>query len=90
MDGKNPHEAYSGKKPSLANFKVFRIECFVNIRNDEQTMLESESCKCIFLGYDMELKGYQIYDPQARKVLLSQDLVFQEESHQMEVEWPSP
>jgi len=76
MDGKTPHEAYSGKKPSLAKFKVFRIECFVNIRNDEQTTLELKSCKCIFLGYDMEFKGYQIYIPWTRKALLSRDVVF--------------
>jgi len=29
MDGKNPHEAYSKKKYSVAHIKVFGIECFV-------------------------------------------------------------
>ena len=60
------------------------------IPDAERTKLEPKSRKCIFLGYDMESKGYRLYDPQARKVLLSRDVVFQEEPRRMEVERPSP
>ena len=90
MDGKTPHEAYSGKKPSVAHLKVFGSECFMHIPDEERTKLEPKSCKCIFLGYDMESKAYRLYDPEARKVWLSRDMVFQEQLRRMEDEWPSP
>jgi len=55
---KTPYEAYNGKKPSVAHFKVFRSECFMHIQDEDRTKLELNSRKCIFLVYDMELKGY--------------------------------
>ena len=90
VDGKTPQEAYSGKKPSVAHLEVFGSECFMHIPDEERTKLEPKSRKCIFLGYDMESKAYWLYDPKARKVRLSWDVVFQEKPRQMEDELPSP
>lgn len=89
VEGKTPQEAYSGKKPSVSHLKVFESECCMHIR-DERTKLALKSRKCIFLGYDMESKLYRIYDPEARKVLLIQDVLFQEQLQQMEDKRPSP
>jgi hypothetical protein len=79
VDGKTQQEAYSGKKPSVAHFKVFGCECYMHVPDEDHTKLELKSRKCIFLGYDMESKAYRLYDPQARKVQLSRYVVFLEE-----------
>jgi len=39
-EGKTPKEAYNGKKPSVAHFKVFGIECFMHIQDEERTKVE--------------------------------------------------
>jgi hypothetical protein len=62
----------------------------MHIPDEERTKLEPKSRKCIFLGYDMESKAYRLYDPEARKVRLSRDVVFQEQPRRMEDERPSP
>ena len=31
VEGKTPHEAYNGKKPSISHLKVFGSECFMHI-----------------------------------------------------------
>ena len=85
-----PQQAYSGKKPSVAHFKVFGSECFMHVPDAERRKLDPKSRKCIFLGYDMESKAYRLYDPEAKKVQLSRDVCFQEDSQQVEEETPSP
>ena len=85
-----PQKAYSGKNPSIAHFIVFGCKLYMHVSNEDRTKLELKSKKCIFLGYNMESKAYRLYDPKARKVELSEDMVFQEEPRRMEDERPSP
>ena len=68
VDGKTPQQAYNGKKPSVAHLNVIGSECFMHILDEELTKLQPKSCKCIFLGYDMESKAYRLYDPERRKL----------------------
>jgi len=42
----------------MAKFKLFESDFFLHIPDEEQTKLEPKSHRCIFLGYNMELKGY--------------------------------
>ena len=57
VDGKTPQEAYSGKKPSVAHFKVFGSECFMHIPDEECTKLEPKSRKMYLLGLRHGVKG---------------------------------
>ncbi|BBH06928.1 multidrug resistance-associated protein 9 [Prunus dulcis] len=42
--------------------------------------LEENSHKCIFVGYGLCEKGYRLYDPKTRKIILSRDVYFDEEA----------
>jgi len=57
------HKSYNSKKPLVTHFKVFVSECFNHVPNLACKKLEPKIYRCIFLGYDMELKGYQLYVP---------------------------
>ena len=47
---------------------------------DERSKMDPKSVKCIFLGYgDAGEMGYRLWDPQARKVIRSHDVVFHED-----------
>lgn len=79
--GMTPHEAYSGKKPSVAHFRVFGSECYAHIPDSDRKKLDSKNRVCIFLGYSDESKAYKIYDKEAKKTLINRDVVFVEEPH---------
>lgn len=78
LKNKTPEEAWSGKKPSVAHFKIFGCVCHRHIPDAMRTKLESKSASGVFLGIGDETKGYRIYDPIANKIVLSRDVVFEE------------
>ena len=83
LQGKTPQEAYSGKKPSVLHFRTFGCTCYAHVPDVSRKKLDAKSKKCIFLGYSEESKAYRLYDPEARKILTSRDVVFDEERPQL-------
>ena len=79
LQGKAHQEAYSGKKPSMLHFRTFGCTCYAHVPDVSRKKLDAKSKKCIFLGYSEESKAHRLYDPEARKILASRDVVFDEE-----------
>ncbi|KAL4323155.1 hypothetical protein GQ457_11G027600 [Hibiscus cannabinus] len=52
----------------------------------EISKLDPKSRKCKFLGYTDGVKGYRLWDPTARKVIISRDVIFVEDKLQREEE----
>ena len=73
-----PFEAYTGRKPGIAHLKIFGSPCHVLIPSALRHKLEENSHKCIFVGYGLCEKGYRLFDPSTRKVILSRDVQFDE------------
>ncbi|CAL9023657.1 unnamed protein product [Prunus brigantina] len=71
-------EAYTGRKPGIAHLKIFGSPCHVLIPSALRHKLEENSHKCIFVGYGLCEKGYRLFDPSTRKVILSRDVQFDE------------
>lgn len=42
--------------------------------------LDNSSVKCIFVGYRVEYKGYRLYDPLTENLLVSRDIIFDEQN----------
>ncbi|BBH04991.1 transposable element gene [Prunus dulcis] len=78
LGDKTPFEAYSGRKPGLAHLKIFGCVCYVHISTKVRQKLDAKSTKGIFVGYAICEKGYRVYDPATKKILLSRDVVFDE------------
>jgi hypothetical protein len=78
--GRTPKEAWHGsrKKPSLKHFRVFRCLAFVHIPQEKWKKLDYRATPGIFLGYSISTKQYFLYDPLARILHLSRDVVFRE------------
>ncbi|KAI5332050.1 hypothetical protein L3X38_022178 [Prunus dulcis] len=78
LGDKTPFEALSERKPGLAHLKIFGCVCYVHISTEVRQKLDAKSTKGIFVGYAICEKGYRVYDPATKKILLSRDVVFDE------------
>ena len=47
-----------------------------------RTKLDDKVVKCIFVGYSSECKGYCLFHPQTKKILVNQDVMFVEDAIQ--------
>ena len=79
VSGMTPQEAWTGEKPSVDHLRVFGCQSYAYIPKDERKKLDSKSKKCVLLGYGSTSKGYRLYDPAKKKVILSRDVIFNEQ-----------
>jgi len=73
-----PDEAWSGIKPSIEHFLVFGCLAHVHVPDAKRTKLEEKSIACVLLGVSEESKAYRLYNPIAKKIITSRDVVFEE------------
>lgn len=78
VDGMTPFEAWHGKKPAVHHLRTFG--CIVYVRNTTPHLkkLEDRGRKMIFIGYERGSKAYRAYDPIAKRVHVTRDVVFDE------------
>ena len=76
LDNITPFEAYSGRKPCIAHLRIFGALCYGHVPKELKHKLESKSVKGIFVGYATYEKGYRVFDPVTKKLILSIDIVF--------------
>jgi hypothetical protein len=63
LDDTNPHEVWSGKKPSLQHLRVFGCDAYVHVPKENRSKLDNKVEKCIFIGYKDGVKGYKLWNP---------------------------
>ena len=80
LDGRLPEEVWSGRIVGLGHLRVFGCTAYVHIGAGERSKLDARSCKMVFLGYSRGVKGYRLWDPLEKKVIISRDVTFDEES----------
>lgn len=72
---------WSGVKPNVEHFRVFGCVCHVHVPAVKRTKLDEKSHKCVLLGLSNESKGYRLYDPVTKKIIVSRDVKFEENEH---------
>lgn len=73
-----PQQAWSGIKPNVEHFRVWGCICHVHIPDKKRGKLDDKSTVCIMFGFLEESKGYMLYDPKSKRVIVSRDVVFEE------------
>ena len=76
---KTPKEAWSGIKLSVDHFRVFGCLSYVHVPDIKRTKLDGNSLKCVLLGVSEESKAYRLYDPLSNKIVISRDIIFNED-----------
>ncbi|KAL5836714.1 hypothetical protein ACOSQ3_013883 [Xanthoceras sorbifolium] len=78
-----PEEAWSGNRPAIDHFRIFGCIAFAHILDEKRKKLDDKGEKCIFLGVSKQSKAYKLYNPKTKKIVISRDVVFDEEKF-----WP--
>jgi hypothetical protein len=76
--GLTPDEQFYSVKPDLSQLRIFGCLAHVHIRKDLRNKLEPRSETRIYLGTDEESKGYRIFIPSSKKVIITKDVIFDE------------
>ena len=72
-----PYEAWHGRKPSIGHLRVFGCLAYALVPVQQHRKLDDKAMKCIFVGYNSEIKGYKLYHPQSKRILISWDVVYE-------------
>ena len=79
VKGMTPEEAWSGVKPNVDYFRVFGCIGHVHVPDNKRKKLDDKSFQCVLLGVSEESKTYRLYDPVSKKIVVSRDVVFEED-----------
>lgn len=71
-----PYENFYNKKQDFTDFHEFGSAVYIKIPDVNRRKLDLKAIKCIYLGHDINAKGYRIYDPESRTVKISRDVIF--------------
>ncbi|XP_044478092.1 uncharacterized protein LOC123205234 [Mangifera indica] len=65
-----PYEAWWNRKPNVSALKIFGCIAYAMLTINDRTKMDKKSEKCIFVGYSDETKGYRLYNPITKKLII--------------------
>jgi 2-hydroxychromene-2-carboxylate isomerase len=78
LEEKTQYEMWYKKKPNLAHIRIFGSTVFAHVSKDERAKFDPTGRKCVLVGYCETQKAFRLWDPSARKVQISRDVLFDE------------
>ncbi|KAI5116502.1 hypothetical protein M0805_000604 [Coniferiporia weirii] len=76
-----PFEMWHKKRPDVSHFRVFGCTAYVHIKSDQRKQLQSHTMKCVFIGYPADFKGWKFWNPDTKRTIVSNSVVFDECYH---------
>ncbi|UYV60351.1 hypothetical protein LAZ67_1000907 [Cordylochernes scorpioides] len=77
LGNSTPYEIWYKRKPSILHLKNFGCNAYVHTPKDNRKKLDKNSTRTFFVGYTETNKNYRMWDPIARKIIISRDLIHQ-------------
>ena len=77
---KTPDEVFSSKKPEFSHLRILCFPVYIHIPKEKRTKLYASRKKGIFVGYSESSKAYRIYFPGFKKINISKDVTFDEDT----------
>jgi len=74
-------EAWSEVKPSINHFWVFCCIAHVHVPEERRIKLDNTNIICVLLGVSEESKGYRLFDPVAKRIVVSGDVILKKKSN---------
>ncbi|KAK1646352.1 hypothetical protein QYE76_064157 [Lolium multiflorum] len=79
MVGGTPYEAWYGRKPSVDHLRTFGCVAHVKTVSSHKRKLADRSTPMIMTGYEEGSKAYRLCNPSTNKVVVTCDVVFEED-----------
>lgn len=79
LSDQTPYEAFKGRKPSVKHLKFFVCLGYVKTEAPHLSKLDDRSRTLVHLGTEPGSKAYRMFDPATRKIIVSRDVIFDEE-----------
>lgn len=90
INGKTPIEVWIGKHAGdYENLRIFGCDAYFHVT---ESKLDARAKKAIFVGFNTGVKGYRLWCPELKKLVLSKDVTFNEmnllkvKNHDVDVE----
>ena len=80
IENKTPKEVFSNKKLEVIHLRIFSCHVYIHIPKEKRTKLYPSGKKGIFVGYSKSSKDYRIYFLGFKKINISMDVTFDEDS----------
>ena len=80
LKNKTLEELFSRKKLEVGYLIIFGCPAYIHIPKEKKTKLDSSRKKGIFVGYSEISKAYTIYFPVFKKINISRDVTFDEDT----------
>lgn len=74
-----PYEALKGRKPNVDHMRVFGCLAYAKVDSHLLRKLDDRTRILVHLGTEPGSKAYRLFDPNTRKLVVSRDVVFDEE-----------
>ncbi|KAD6119425.1 hypothetical protein E3N88_10696 [Mikania micrantha] len=78
LKDQTPYEAIHGRKPVLSHLRVFGCLAFAKIPQVNLKKLDDRSKALVYLGTEPGTKGYRLFDPENKRLVVSRDVKFDE------------
>ena len=79
LNDQTPYEMLRSKKPNISQIRVFGCIGYAKIEGAPLKKLDDRSLMLVHLGTELGSKAYRLYNPNTRRVIVSRDVVFDEE-----------
>jgi len=76
LSGKTPYEVWHQEIPDVAHFREFGCRVLILDRGSNIGKLDNRCKSGHFVGYSQQSKGYRIWLPEERKIVVSRDVKF--------------
>lgn len=80
LNGEIPFKQWTGKKPTVIYMQVFGAKVYYKDKGSQKGKFDSNSKLGIFMGYDVQSKAYRVHDPTTRKIIVTRDVKFMNET----------
>lgn len=80
LKGKTPFEMLYKRPPPVQHLRIIGCLCYVHEQKHGGDKFASRSKRSIFLGYPFGKKGWRVFDLETRKVSVSRDVIFFEDT----------
>lgn len=78
LNQKTPFELWTGRKPDVGHIRIFGSTVMAHVPKEKRKKWDKKAVRHLLLGYPDSTKGYRLYNPVTKKVVIARDVTIME------------